>query len=46
VRDKGFKGSRGLGFQEGIENLRILLESVGEIERMLKGLIKSLGRNA
>ena len=27
------------------DNLRILLESVGEIERMLKGLIKSLGRN-
>ena len=27
------------------ENLGILLESVGEIERMLKELIKSLGKN-
>jgi four helix bundle protein len=27
------------------ENLRTLLENVGEIERMLKGLIKSLDRN-
>ena len=33
-----------LGFIE-TENLQILLEGVGEIERMLKGLIKSLDKN-